>query len=443
MRPGSRSPVETRDKNDLGRFGLGLKTASFSQCRWMTVGTKRKGGSPALRCWNLDYVVQCDEWRLLHDAPDGAPKYLQELDEAESGTIVLWQQLDRLVGRANADDQTAQDHFYAAVDEVKRHLAMTFHDYLEPKGRLPVGRSGIQVLVNGHPLKGWDAFLTGHEATQKLPEKTLEWSGAPVKVTPYVLPHHTRLSPEEWEAAGGSRGWNAHQGFYIYRGRRLLVAGDWLGLPLGKEEHYKLARIRIDLPNDADTEWHLDVKKSNARPPAALRDGLKRLATLTRRRANEVYRHRGKAIGQPVPGAPKLNLWEQRTRRGKMFYALNEAHPLVKSVLESSTDPKAVKALLRLAQETVPVPLIAINASEHPQNQAAPFEQAASTQVLGVMRQVYRALLEDGRSPAEAQRDLAYIDAFARFPELIATIMEAADLEDVEDASTEDGDENE
>jgi hypothetical protein len=421
MRPGSRNPLELREADDLGRFGLGLKTASFSQCRWMTVGSKCKTSGASLRCWDLDYVAECDDWRLLRDAPDGAARHLKALQQMTSGTVVVWQKLDRLVSEAAASSAAAQNHFHAAIDEVKHHLAMTFHDYL-------TGRGALQILINDHRLSGWDAFLSDHDATQCVAEETVEWNGSEVKLTSYVLPHHTRLSAEEWERAGGPRGWNAHQGFYIYRNRRLLVAGDWLGLPFGKEEHYKLARIRVDLPNNTDAEWHLDVKKSSARLPDGLRDYLKRNANLTRKAASDVYRHRGKTIAKK-PGAAKLHMWEQKTRRGKLFYSLNLEHPLIKSVLESSSEPGAVKALLRLVQETVPVASIAINASEKPQEQAAPFERIATHKVQSVMKQVYRILCTSGRTPAEARSDLAQMEGFARFPELIATIDEAADIE--------------
>ena len=41
MQYGSSDPSNNRSENDLGRYGLGLKTASMSQCKKMTVATKR------------------------------------------------------------------------------------------------------------------------------------------------------------------------------------------------------------------------------------------------------------------------------------------------------------------------------------------------------------------------------------------------------------------
>lgn len=432
MRPGSRSPLEERPLEDLGRFGLGLKTASFSQCRLLTVRSHHAGSTPATRCWDLDYVSQCDDWRLLHDAPDGAQEHLDALDLTETGTVVLWQRLDRVVGSESAEDAAAQNRFYGALEEVKHHLAMTFHYYLR-------GRGALQIFVNGHALAGWNPFLSEHPATQSLPQETLLCNGCEVVVKPYVLPHHTRLNAAEWNAAAGPRGWNAGQGFYVYRNRRLLSGGDWLGLNFQQEEHYKLARIRVDLPNHADADWHLDVKKSRARPPAALRERLHRIAKATRAQASAVYRHRGARL-LPAPGAEQLHLWEGRKRRGKRFYRVNAEHPLVKSVLEGASNPSAVRALLKMLQETIPVPLIALGNAEDPQGHAAPFEGAPTHRVQAVMQQVYRALLDAGHSPAQARLRLAQMEAFVNFPELLATLDENADDETDFDDENETGD---
>ena len=421
MRPGSRNPLDERAPDDLGRFGLGLKTASFSQCRLLTVCSRRAASTRATRYWDLDYVARCDDWRLLRGAPAGAEEHFGAPELTEAGTVVLWQRLDRIVGDESVEDAAAQNLFYAALDDVKSHLAMTFHDYLH-------GRGALQIFINGKPLQGWNPFLSEDSATQNLPPETLSWNGCEAKVRAFVLPHHTRLSAAEWNAAAGPRGWNAQQGFYVYRNRRLLVDGDWLGLGFSKEEHYKLARIRVDLPNNADADWHLDVKKSRAQPPAALRESLKRIANAARKRASDVYRHRGARL-LPAPGTEQLQLWEQRQRRGKKFYRLNEKHPLVQAVLKGATNPSAVHALLKMAQETVPVPLITLNSSQDPQAHAAPFEGAPTHQVQAVMRQVYRALLQSGHSLYEARLRLTQMDAFARFPELLATLEENADDE--------------
>ena len=414
MRLGSRSPLEIREDGDLGRFGLGLKTASFSQCRLLAVRTKKDGEGATCRCWDLDYVAQCDSWRLLHHAPDSVQMLLDALDLTESGTVVVWQNLDRLVGDCSVDDEEAKRHFYRLAEQVETHLGMTFHDYL-------FGNGAIQVSINGRKIARWDAFKSEHPATQQLPVDPIDCGNYSITVSPFVLPHHTRVTPDEWNQAGGVRGWNSHQGFYIFRNNRLLVSGGWLGLGFSQEDHFKLARIRIDIPNGADAAWQLDVKKSTAKIPVELHSRLKRIASLTREHAVRVYRHRGAKL-LSANGAQRIQLWEQRTRRGKIVYTLNEEHPLIRSVLVSSKAPRSVKALLRLIRETVPTPLISIVNAEKPLNQASPFEGTKTTQIQAVMREVYQALIDAGQSPKQAKLQLGMMDGFNRFLELIETL---------------------
>ena len=126
----------------------------------------------------------------------------------------------------------------------------------------------------------------------------------------------------------GSREWNSRQGFYVYRNRRMLVAGDWLGLPFTKEEHYKLARIQVDIPNAMDQDWQIDVRKSRVRPPGVLRKDLERIANLTRKRAVEIYRHRGKIVARSR-SAGHTFAWQRKVKNGTIFYCLDRKHPLI------------------------------------------------------------------------------------------------------------------
>ena len=313
MRPGSKSPVDIREPDDLGRFGLGLKTASFSQCRRMTVWSKRAGGRPAIRCWDLDYISETQEWRLISKVDASTKQKLDSFTKPDHGTIVLWEKLDRLVGEEGADDAEAQQHFHSNLDEVQAHLSMVFHRF--------ISRQGIALFINGddegHRLDAWDPFLTSHPATQIFSTETLHQGKTPIRVEPCVLPHHDKLDKKQHKQAGGLAGWNAQQGFYVYRNDRLLVAGSWLGLGFTKEEHYKLARIAVDFPSSLDHAWHIDVKKSTAQSPRSIRKRLKQLAELTRKRAVDVYRHRD-PLQSRAGTQPTINVWRsafEATRR--------------------------------------------------------------------------------------------------------------------------------
>lgn len=415
MRAGSRSPKDVREPHDLGRFGLGLKTASFSQCRSLTVASKTSGGSLSIRRWDLDEVEATGEWRLLKGSTSETATILEILESRDSGTAVIWESLDRIVGDVTSDDERAEKHFFNIADSISAHLSMTFHRLISPSFRL---------LVSGQPVKRWDPFLEGNAARQVLGTEKLEIDKSIVTVDPFVLPHRNKLTQEEFHLAGGSRGWNDLQGFYVYRGDRLLVAGDWLGFRFSKEEHYKLARISIDIGNDMDELWQIDVRKSVAVPPLALRAELMRIATYTRQRAVEVYRHRGKAITS-LSERGISNVWSQKFKSGKIFYRINENHAAVASALSNPTT-KNVRILIRLVEETVPIPLIMISASENPESHSAPLESATPKQVADLAIEVYQSLISRGSSRASAIDEVLTTEPFNMYPELIETLREVA-----------------
>lgn len=416
MRPGSRNPREVRDPQDLGRFGLGLKTASLSQGRRLTVRSKQVGSAGFTRCWDLDHVAKTGDWYLLLTADKAAEKPMTRLSKLKHGTAVLWQQLDRLTAGQQVQNEAEHQLFLAHIEEARQHLGMVFHHLMS-------GPSSVHLFINDRAVKPWDPFLEGHPATHKLPGETLKFKGSKVRVQSYVLPHLSKLTKTQHAAASGPRTWNAHQGFYVYRNRRLLVAGDWLGFGWAKEEHYKLARVAVELPNSLDHDWQIDVTKSRATPPAGLREDLRRIGGRTRAEAKRVYTHRGAKL-TPQAEAARTLLWEPRARHDKTFYLLNREHPLIKQVLSSSTDRPASSALLRLIEETVPVQHITIDNSEKPDQQPTPFEGTAEPQIREVMNQMYRSLRASGYGRVEARNRLRTHWPFELFPALLATLDE-------------------
>jgi hypothetical protein len=414
MRPGSRNPLESRDPEDLGRYGLGMKTASFSQCRRLAVRSKTPDGGIATRCWDLDFVALRNKWLLLRDAGKNAESHFVRLSRLPHGTTVLWQQMDRIVKDQDVEDDVHKRFFHARIEGVERHLAMVFHRFME-------GTKRLKIVVNDNAVEPWDPFLKTEKATQQIADERITVFQRQISVVPYVLPHISKLSPEEHQKAAGIRGWNLHQGFYVYRNERLLVPGDWLGLPFAKEEHFKLARIQLDIPNSMDHDWEIDVTKSKARPPDALRKELKYIADVTRRRASEVYRHRGKVLARKT-SQEFVFVWQQMTRRGQFFYQVNRAHPLVQRALKA--DGKLLSPLLRMVEETVPVPLLVITNSEQPEKHSAPFEDVSTKEIQALIELVYEAMLQSKVPPATALERLRVMEPFDRFPEIVQSFEE-------------------
>jgi len=415
MRLGERSPIDHRAASDLGRFGLGLKTASFSQCRSLTVASIRSSETNCFR-WDLDVLASSADhgWHLLEGPAPGSDHLLEPLSAVGKGTLVLWERLDQVVTHGFGE----QD-FLDVIDEVERHLAMVFHRYLE--------RGDLHLTINSRQVSPWDPFLREHQATWTSPFERVRSSAGVVEVQCHVLPHKDDLTTKQEQSAAGPHGWTAQQGFYVYRNRRLLLAGSWIGLGQGrswtKEEAHRLARIRLDLPNSADADWKIDIRKSSASPPVALRPLLTRLAEETRARARKVFAHRGQPLSAPG-SQPIAQAWRVERSAAGMRYRIDLDHPSIRTVLEDAgTLTSRIKCMLRVIEETVPVQRIWLDTTEGAETPRTGFSGEPPSEVRAVLIVMYRNLVQrKGMSPVLAREQLLHTEPFNFHPDLVAAL---------------------
>ena len=314
MRLGSKNPLDTRSRHDLGRFGLGLKSSSFSQCRKLTVLTRCNGKISCAR-WDLDRIAQLNDWSLeLIDTPQIVPAY----DLLGSrGTVVVWEALDRMNGGYGNDRAKRADYMNGELARAERHLRLVFHRFLE--GTKP----RVRLSLNGRELKPIDPMASTHPATQKDPDDVLKLRHGEVKVRCYTLPHHNRMASDEWDEIGGPEGHLKTQGLYVYREDRLIIAGAWLGLNR-QTELTKLCRIAVDIPNTMDSEWKIDVKKASAQLPPLVRERLRTIVERFVGTSKRTYR----AKGQQLVDETRYPLWSRVQVGGKIIFRPNVEHPL-------------------------------------------------------------------------------------------------------------------
>lgn len=327
MRHGGRSPLDARSAHDLGRFGLGLKTASLSQCRNLTVVSLRNETLSA-RCWDLDLVAKRDAWVLKvpdSDAEIRKLPHVQDLLGLGHGTVVIWQALDRLA----AGEVSVESALGMKMDRVRDHLALVFHRYLIGEIGLPC----VCIEINNNPVQPIDPFLSAHKATQLLYEDVFEVEGSEIRVQPYILPHISKLTQEELRLAGGEEGLRRNQGFYVYRNRRLIIRGTWFRLTRA-EELTKLARVRVDIPNALDHLWTLDIKKSAAHPPEVVRRNLARTVERIGERSRQTYTFRGRNTRRDGV----IHTWNRMEGRAGISYGINREHPAVVALFATMDD---------------------------------------------------------------------------------------------------------
>lgn len=262
LRFGSRGPADTRDEFDLGRFGLGLKSASLSQCRRLVVVSKHNG---ILSCfsWDLDEVIKSGEWSVLEYSQEEIEQLpsIGLFNLVESGTYVLLQNFDRI----SASSHDVKKTLDSLIETAEDHLALVFHRIIT--------EDKVSIIINGRPIEPRDPFLENHKSTQRLREQSINIDDKKITLQPYILPHRSKLTKEDLRKVGGADDLRTNQGFYIYRCKRLIIWGTWFRL-LSKEELNKLARVKVDIPNSLDEIWSIDVKKSTANLPDKIRKNL-------------------------------------------------------------------------------------------------------------------------------------------------------------------------
>jgi hypothetical protein len=405
--------MRERSKDDLGRFGMGLKTASFSQARQLIVASRAEPAAAfGQRTWDVDHVLAVQDWQLMHGCPDDAASDLERLLTyvPNTGTVVLWRGLTRLVPTGSRPgDDAARAAFYAQLSRIESHLGMVFSRYLSAR------MNPLRITLNDRLVEPWDPFLPGYPQVEALPRET---PVPGVDVQGFVLPHRSRLDDTQVELGGGPRGWLDQQGFYVYRKDRLIVAGDWLNIGrFRKDEKHALARIRVQLPIDQDIAWALDVKKSMATPPQYLMAHLLRISKATRERASAVINHRGRVLRDARSNTEDFT-WRQVAQHGEKRFLINRNHALIRDLIENNPDQRNdIRAVLTMIETTLPVGLI--RTTPDVTASSADVDEEIPTEVLALASRVLGALVARGTPVNDAVQRTGAMPPFSDFPGLV------------------------
>ena len=275
MRYGSSSAEAEREATDLGRFGLGLKSASLSQCRILTVVSKKDNNVSAYS-WDFNYIMESREWyvRKLSQSEIKELPYSHTLREMEHGTLVLWQDFDVI---SKSCDGQIFDRLMELKNSVDEYIGLIFHRYISSSNP----KEKISILINNHKVKALDPFLESHTKVTTKKERTIAVNDSNgieqlIRVKLYVLPFISDLTDKDKKLIGGVENLRTKQGFYIYRNKRLIIWGTWFNMK-PKGELTKNARVRVDIPNTLDDIWSIDIKKQTASIPKRIQNQLKNI----------------------------------------------------------------------------------------------------------------------------------------------------------------------
>jgi hypothetical protein len=379
-------------KEDLGKFGLGLKTASMSQCKRLSVASRihPERADVAAFCWDLDHIEKTNRWEILPLERSGLGPAIRRPLRDFPGTVVLWQKLDRILGYKLPYGESARKRLSAMCREVEQHLSMVFHRFLSGEVR---GKK-FKVLVNGNEVTPWDPFSRNEPRTKVLTPVPIrvEHEGVigDVKLEPFVLPHQNDFSSTEaFKRASGPSNWNQQQGFYIYRAGRLIQSGGWCRLRT-LDEHTKLARVALSFSPSMDEAFKINVAKMRVQLPMQIREQVEHAIKPLLKIAQDTYRrnsaqsaiarssvtHTGLASAPvlPSPFVPPTNVSQQvgsqpsnvrtdqeqsrlstpqfPTEPAERLWTLDELQPEIEQAAEPAERPVIARVFRRFRSQT-------------------------------------------------------------------------------------------
>jgi len=335
-----------RDKDDLGRFGLGLKTASISQCRKFTVISKKNSEISGF-VWDLDLIGKENNWEMIElSLLDflAIPNYASIVN-LKSFTLVLWEKLDKLDQEINLFNNI-NDVFSRKLTNAEKHISLIFHRFIE---------EGLSITLNYRRVSPLDPFLSRHPKTdskveQLINTKTSQGKDEKVKMQVHVLPYHKDFSNEDYDKIGGYENID-NQGFYIYRNKRLMLYGTWFRIR-PKAELSRNARIRVDIPNTLDDLWSIDIKKQKAIIPSRLLEQLKGEVASAVEKSKRLHEYKGNV--QTKTGSIWNKLIDER--ENSVRYEINQSSDLLSNLFDNLDEKNInlVKKIFNLVELSLP-----------------------------------------------------------------------------------------
>lgn len=286
MRIACKDSEEDRQAGDLGRFGSGMKTASFSQARQLTVISRKQGYPLVAARWDIDRIEESNSWNLEVFEGDEVNKIegISPEFSAKNGTQIIWRKLTCIEKGNHARDHDSE--LAANLSKLKGYIALHFHRFM-------TGNEKCIFKLNNTIIEPVDPFMTGAVGYQEGPCGRYRCKGGYIFIQTHVLPHFKKMDTELLEKLGGANGIAQMQGLYIYREKRLISAGGWLNMARNSQLG-ALARVQVDIPSSLDNAWSTDVKKMSIRIPPKVQELLKNFLHDSLKRSKKVFAYQGK-----------------------------------------------------------------------------------------------------------------------------------------------------
>lgn len=421
MRYGSLSAEEERSEDDLGRFGMGMKSASLSQCRRLTVVSYERNNLNGFT-WDYNHILETQDWMIqeLNDLEIEMLPYIDRLKEQKVGTMVIWEDFDVL-------SKSSGGQVYSTLMDLRtsleKSLALIFHRFLSG-----FNNTRLRIFINELNVKPLDPFLEQHPKTTIKREIELDIKDSSgvermIRVSPFILPFATDLSEKDKKLVGGIENLRQKQGFYVYRNKRLIIWGTWFGMK-HRTELTKNARIRVDIPNSLDDIWSIDIKKQQAAIPKQILQRLKKAVeeALDFSVRQQTYRGRTTKVDDDID-----YIWDRKEGRNNTFYyQINRESRIFQFVRDkmSDEDYSYLETLLAEIENNLPVQDIYVDKS----NEAiSPPEESVDRldDIYQLAVTMASTMIETRGNDVEGViEDLFKVETFHKYPQLKEKLLE-------------------
>lgn len=341
---GCKDPSLDRGLDDLGRFGAGLKTASFSQARRLTVFSWTQSSSIAGAQWDTDLVKQRDRWCLLELSEGEIEAELNSLKKPtfESGTLVCW---DGMHSLEDADDKYGAERAVAAlVTDLQGYIGLHFHRFIGPN---------LRISINGVRLQAIDPFMRSVPGYAEGQEEVVRSKKGKIVIKAHNLPRISSLDLDLLSLYGGAKKITEGQGIYLYRNKRLISGGGWHGIAT-RAELNNLARVQIDINSSMDDDWQTDVKKSRLTIPTKVKQVLRRITPVPIKRSRGTHRYAGKLEEASALWIVKTN---EREGSESVSYIADLSNEKLKGLMEELDKNQKTKLVAYLRELSSELPI--------------------------------------------------------------------------------------
>ena len=410
FRLGSTNPKTTREENDLGRFGMGMKTASLSQCRSVTV-TSKQNNSVVSRTLDLDEVSKQKKWVIgekeIHS------EVVSQLDDLDHGTIISWEKIDHTNVSKEENDNL--------LLEVRNYISLCFHRFMERTN------NKISFYLNDVLIKPISPVVEGSQIFSEIALDDID-----SKMRAFTIPiRKDNNSFSIFNSLELFNGLENQQGIYIYRSNRLLCFGGWLGI-VKPNNSYKLCRVIIDFKNDysSDSKWSIDIKKTKAEIPYEYRQEIKRFVQKAQKDSSiKIGKYNRVEMGSSIRNLyENAELWviKKNTKYGYWDYSLNIDNPIFKGLLEK-VKKKELKVLLDIISRNIPIADIIDNNDEEPANHDTLYAEIDLEDILANEKkhaqQLLQIFLQSGETKSEAIEKILSVEPFVRHKQELSDFL--------------------